>query len=145
MSGADQRFILGRDCRPLRSYHFHNYFYGVSHKFFNLVSCFTSTPINCKNLFWHNTSCIRKPQVISSLKGERGGGGWVSTSCALPLDPPLRGHVFYRYKDLGCFTSTPINCKNLFWHNTSCIRKPQVISSLKGERGGGWAHPAPSP
>ena len=41
----------GRDCQPLRSYHFHNYFYGVSHKFFNLVSCFTSTPINCKNLF----------------------------------------------------------------------------------------------
>ena len=32
-------------------------------------------------LFSQNTSCIRKPQVIS------GGGG--RTPCTLPLDPPL--------------------------------------------------------
>ena len=30
--------------------------------------------------FWQNTSCIRKPQVIS---------GGVRTPCTLPLDPPL--------------------------------------------------------
>ena len=33
---------------------------------------------------WQNTSCIRKPQVIS-----REGGGVVRTPCTLPLDPPL--------------------------------------------------------
>ena len=33
--------------------------------------------------FLQNTSCIRKPQVIS------GGGGGVRTPCTLPLDPPL--------------------------------------------------------
>ena len=32
-----------------------------------------------------NTSCIRKPQVISG-----GGGGGVRTPCTLPLDPPLK-------------------------------------------------------
>ena len=43
-----------------------------------------SIPIN--NIvfcFLQNTSCIRKPQVIS---GEEGGGG---TPCTLPLDPPM--------------------------------------------------------
>ena len=44
-----------------------------------LVSCSTSTPINHIVLFFlQNTSCIRKPQVIS-----RGGG-------AHPLHPPPR-------------------------------------------------------
>ena len=33
--------------------------------------------------FWQNTSCIRKPQVIS-------GGGGLRTPCTLPLDLPLR-------------------------------------------------------
>ena len=33
------------------------------------------------SFFWQNTSCIRKPQVIS-------GGGGVRTSSTLPLDPP---------------------------------------------------------
>ena len=42
-----------------------------------LVSCSTSTPIN-HIFFWQNTSCIRKPQVIS------GGEG------AHPLHPPPR-------------------------------------------------------
>ena len=35
------------------------------------------------SFFLQNTSCIRKPQVIS-------GGGGVRTPCTLPLDPPLR-------------------------------------------------------
>ena len=34
--------------------------------------------------FCQNTSCIRKPQVIS------GGGGGLRTPCTLPLDPPLK-------------------------------------------------------
>ena len=46
-----------------------------------LVSCSTSTPMNhIVFFFWQNTSCIRKPQVIS---------GGVRTPCTLPLDPPL--------------------------------------------------------
>ena len=39
-----------------------------------------------------------------------------------------------------CSTSTPINRIVFFLQNTSCIRKPQVISG-----GGGCAPPAPSP
>ena len=37
--------------------------------------------------FLQNTSCIRKPQVISE------GGGGVRTPCTLPLDPPLNHHL----------------------------------------------------
>ena len=37
-------------------------------------------------LFLQNTSCIRKPQVIS---GGGGRGGRVRTPCTLSLDPPL--------------------------------------------------------
>ena len=46
---------------------------------------------NKPHIFWggENTSCIRKPQVIS--------GGGVRTPCTLPLDPPL---VLYE-KHLG--------------------------------------------
>ena len=59
-SGADPGFVLGRGA---------------------LVSCSTSTPTNHIVLFFlQNTSCIRKPQVIS---------GGVRTPCTLPLDPPL--------------------------------------------------------
>ena len=47
-----------------------------------LVSCSTSTPIDHIDFFSQNTSCIRKPQVIS-------GRGGVRTPCTLPLDPPL--------------------------------------------------------
>ena len=46
-----------------------------------LISCSSSTPINHIVFFsLQNTSCIRKPQVIS---------GGVRTPCTLPLDPPL--------------------------------------------------------
>ena len=45
-----------------------------------LVSCSTSTPINHIVFFLQNTSCIRKPQVISG-----GGGGGTH-----PLHPPPR-------------------------------------------------------
>ena len=41
---------------------------------------------------------------------------------------------------VSCSTSTPINHTVFFLQNTSCIRKPQVISG-----GGGCAPPAPSP
>ena len=46
-----------------------------------LVSCSTSTPIDHIVFFLQNTSCVRKPQVIS--------GGGVCTPCTLPLNPPL--------------------------------------------------------
>ena len=46
-----------------------------------LVSYSNSTPINHIVFFLQNSSCIRKPQVIS--------GGGVRTPCTLPLDPPL--------------------------------------------------------
>ena len=58
-SGADPGFFLGGGA---------------------LFSCSTSRPIN--HIVWQNTSCIRKPQVIS-------GGGGMRTPCTLPLDPPL--------------------------------------------------------
>ena len=45
-------------------------------------SCSTSTPINHVFFFLQNTSCIRKPQVISGGGGGRGG--------AHPLHPPTR-------------------------------------------------------
>ena len=58
ISGADPGFFLGGG---------------------TLVSCPTSTPINHIYIFfWQNTSCIRKPQVIS------GGGG----RCAPPAPFP---------------------------------------------------------
>ena len=57
-----------------------------------LVSCSTSTPVN-HIVFWgHNTSCIRKPQVIS-------GAG------ANPLHPPPRSapDIFhYHSKKTSC-------------------------------------------
>ena len=43
---------------------------------------------------------------------------------------------------VSCSTSTPINHIVFFLQNTSCIRKPQVIS---GGGGGGCTPPAPSP
>ena len=42
-------------------------------------------PIN-HTFFLQNTSCIRKPQVIS---GERGGGLRTPCPCTLPQDPPM--------------------------------------------------------
>ena len=82
-SGADPGFFLGGGA---------------------LVSCATSTPIN--HIVFHflqNTSCIRKPQVIS-----RGGGG------AHPLHPPPRSAHEYPSrvvlrKQKNCFTQ-PRRC-----------------------------------
>ena len=59
-TGADPGFFCRRGCTPLLPY-------------FN-----TNKP----QFFLQNTSCIRKPQVIS-------GGGGLRTPCTLPLDPPL--------------------------------------------------------
>ena len=56
--GADPGFFLGRGA---------------------LVSCSTSTPINHIVFFLQNTSCIRKPQVISEGEGS-----------VHPLHPPPR-------------------------------------------------------
>ena len=51
-----------------------------------LVSCSTSTPIN-HIVFLQNTSCIRKPQVISGGGGGGGGGGGAPRP---PPPPPPR-------------------------------------------------------
>ena len=59
-TGADPGFFCRRGCTRLLP-------------FFN-----TNKP----QFFLQNTSCIRKPQVIS-------GGGGLRTPCTLPLDPPL--------------------------------------------------------
>ena len=68
-SGVDPGFFLG----------------GVA-----LVSWSTSTPINTKVFFLKkNTSCIRKPQVIS-------GGGGMHTPCTLSLDPPMHILTLWR-------------------------------------------------
>ena len=69
-SGADPGFFLGGGA---------------------LVSCSTSTPINHIVFFLQNTSCIRKPQVISG-----GGGG------AHPLHPPPRSaSALCDWKEVG--------------------------------------------
>ena len=72
-SGADPGFFLGGGA---------------------LVSCSTSTPINHIVFFLENTSCIRKPRVISGGGGGGGGRG------AHPLHPPPRSapvhHVVYK-------------------------------------------------
>ena len=60
-AGADPGFVFRRGCTRVLVY-------------FN-----TNKP---HSFFLQNTSCIRKPQVIS-------GGGRVRTPCTLPLDPPL--------------------------------------------------------
>ena len=98
-----------------------------------LVSCATSTPIN--HIVFHflqNTSCIRKPQVIS-----RGGGGRVRTPCTLPLDPPLICTVANTYSHL---MTAPFKAKwrkvfLLPWwhfryaHSTECSRIPHLFDT----------------
>ena len=62
---------------------------------------------------------------------------WIGCSSILPGGNPeffLGGGAF-----VSCSTSTPIY-HSFFLQNTSCIKKPQVISA-----GGGCAPPAPSP
>ena len=50
--------------------------------------------------FLQNTSCIRKPQVISE-------GGGVRTPCTLPLDPPLHQDktAVYNFYHVKCMNS----------------------------------------
>ena len=78
-------FLLGYHVTGIHSSDEIQTFSGADPGFFleggALVSCSTSTPINHIVFFFlQNTSCIRKPQVIS---------GGVRTPCTLPLDPPL--------------------------------------------------------
>ena len=64
-TGADPGFFLSRGCTRLLLY-------------------FNTNKPQSFFIFLQNTSCIRKPQVIS-------GEGWgVRTHCILPLDPPLQ-------------------------------------------------------
>ena len=46
-TGTDPGVLAGAGSL-LRNYHFNYHFYGVEDKFCNVVSCFTSTPINHK-------------------------------------------------------------------------------------------------
>ena len=80
-SGADPGFFLGEGA---------------------LISCSTSTPINHIVFFLQNTSCIRKPQVIS--------GGGVRTPCTLPLDPRLRLALSYTCVIIGFVSSARQQC-----------------------------------
>ena len=104
--------------RDVPNYHF----YGVSHKFFNLVSCFTSALINHIVFFAH---------VIS--------GGGMRTPCTLPLDPPLLlflyGYCLVSYQTfvLRHFVISPVcNTKkvpflaNLLLFKTSGPKRPPV-------------------
>ena len=70
-------YIYGRS----GNHHFNYHFCGVYHKFFNLVSSFTSTPIN------HTVFFCRIPVVLESWRScqKWGGGGEVH-----PLHPPPR-------------------------------------------------------
>ena len=78
-----------------------------------LVPCSTSTPINHIVFFFgQNTSCIRKPLVIS---------GGVRTPCTLPLDPPLFTFVFQ-----------PCTLQIIAVLEQSCALKLSHIFSLKG-------------
>ena len=67
-----------------------------------------------QSFFLQNTSCIRKPRVIS----EEGGGG-VRTPCTLPLDSPLltiarqSTQMFLEGSNEGlCFSTS---CFNVHW------------------------------
>ena len=59
--------------------------------------------------FLENSSCIRKPQVIS-------GGGGVRTPCTLPLDPPLPGLAKpgTKLRSVGKRQKTGSNRKSIF-------------------------------
>ena len=74
------------------------------------------------------TICVRKLLQIATLV----------TRCVTGADP---GFFLGGGALVSCSTSTPINHIFFFLQNTSCIRKPQVISGV----GGGVRTPAPSP
>ena len=62
---------------------------------------------------------------------------------SLEIFVPIRGgsRIFFRRGGLvSCSTSTPINHIFFFLQNTSCIRKPQLIS---GRGGANPLHPSP--
>ena len=70
-----------------------------------LVSCSTSTPINHIVFFLQNTSCIRKPQVIS-------GRG------AHPLHPSPRSAPAWYQKFLSCVLPNAFNFGRLHTFGT---------------------------
>ena len=85
-----------------------------------LVSCSTSTPINHIVFFLQNTSCIRKPQVISEGMG---GGG------AHPLHPPTRsapGLYVYVYSIPEPSVFMPTQQTVLFYLNRNSTSMEQM-------------------
>ena len=68
------------------------------------------------SFFWQNTSCIRKPQVIS--------GGKVHTPCTLPLDPPLLAGLKTRNPRTKC-SFVKIGVLKFTTHQTDGIETDQ--------------------
>ena len=89
ITGADPGFLLGGGCTRLLLY-------------FN-----TNKP---NSFFLQNTSCTRKPQVISA----GGGGGGGRTPCILPLDPPLNKNNNNRNISI-CERSNQLKFWNYCW------------------------------
>ena len=93
-----------------------------------LISCSSSTPKNhIVFLYLQNTSCIRKPQVIS---------GGVRSPCPLPLDPPLKLEKevkpFIRHKNVNKATDKQkFFCSN--W-NMNRARPTRSIRLLQTDR-----------
>ena len=86
-----------------------------------LVSCSTSTPINHIVFFPQNTSCIRKPQVIS---------GGAAHPLHLPLDPPLYTHTQSRTENsLFQFwlTITQTVSSYVSWGNEKLLKSQHLI------------------
>ena len=75
--GDDARRTSALTNRRANAPNFH--FYGI---YFNLVSCFTSTPIN-DNVFFF----CRIPVVLESRRSSRGGGGGWGEAHPLHLTP----------------------------------------------------------
>ena len=71
--------------------------------------------------FWQNTSCIRKPQVIS---------GGVCTPCTLPLDPPLKETPSDQFRFLGNCPPTP----PLSQHYHFLLTQGKTLAQGRGRR-----------
>ena len=74
----------------------------------------------CHSFFFlQNTSCIRKPQVIS--------GGGVRTPCTLPLDPPLRCYI-------SCMTHAKILVILVFQSGRENQRATRAMPAMRRNR-----------
>ena len=105
-----QQFTLGKVVHCL--FNINLYTRGGSRIFFRrgctrLLLCFNTNKPH--SFFWQNTSCIRKPQVIS-----QGGGD------AHPLHPPPRSAPVYIVGDI-LLLKTVAYCKELIYQKADCV------------------------